>query len=124
MQVRGLNPDDMFICGLLHDIGKLYNNNCHEAMASVMLSRVGLNNRITGAIRLHGLSGDKVKSLFSEYALTAEYNLLLEADFHVNGKGEVVTMEDRLLDLKSRYGEHSKTYKDSLDIYRYLKSIE
>ena len=121
---RGLNPDDMWLLGLLHDIGNIYDNDGHAEFGATMLAHAGFKPSLLNAVRHHMLPGNKVRELYGESALTAEYNLLVEADGHVDSKGRRVTLEERLEDVRSRYGENHKVYKTSLEGYKYLKSIE
>lgn len=120
----GLDPDEMFICGLLHDIGytAINEDERHELIGSEMLRKIGVKDNIIHAIKLHGYSIDKVIEIYGKEALTAEYYLLTEADGHIDSKGNYVSYEERLEDTKSRYGEDSYEYKNSLECYNSLKS--
>ena len=121
---RGLSPDDMFICGLLHDVGDVYGEYGNESIGALMLAHVGMKSSIVSAIRLHSLSGYKVEELYGINAVTPEYKLLLEANMRVDNRGNRVTYEERLEKLLFLYGKEHEVYRTCYDLCMYLKELE
>lgn len=113
----GLDPEKMFVLGLLHDIGYLYGRKEHELTGSELLSQMGFSNTYIDAIRNHGTSPYGLP----DHNLTSELFLLQQADMSVNAKGDVVTFEERLCDIKTRYGSDSDQYLTAKDIVMYQK---
>lgn len=104
----GWNKEDvvaMLVLGNSHDIG--YSAELggdvftHPNVGADFLSDYQHSNEV----RYHGRVGCEYKS--------RELDLLNFADLHVNGKGEVVTLDKRLNDIRARYGEDSAQYKDA-----------
>ena len=94
----------MFTLGLLHDIGYEFGDNkTHPIIGGEMLQNQ--NYKYYNEIKYHG-------SIDCEYS-SFELDLLNWADMHINGCGEKVSYEERLLDIKNRYGEESDTYKNA-----------
>jgi len=98
----------MFLLGYVHDIGY----------------------EVTENQRKHGKAGGKLLKASGyiywlevywhgdpePYYLTDELMLLNMADMRVNSLGEIVSIEKRLSDIESRYGEESDQYKDAAKI--------
>ena len=119
----GLNPDEMYVLGLLHDIGYLEGRNEHEQYGAKMLSEMGLNMVYTYAICHHGdnpyaLCPDGINP--SDKAVKP-YLLLLEGDMSVNAQGYRVGFDKRIEDIGQRYGFDSEAYKTACDNVRFIK---
>ena len=99
---------DMYVLGMMHDIGYELNSDPFEhdvAMANAL-----------------GRSGYKyIDEIYHHSRMQTEYDtpemrLLYFADMTVDGKGNWVTIEDRLRDLEERHGKDSEVYKESEEI--------
>ncbi len=114
-----LDPKEMFVLGYLHDVGyewikKTESSEGHGYNASVILEND--NYKYSPEVRFHG----KTNCL----NMSVESRLLNWTDMHVNSKGEIVTFDERLLDIKKRYGETSHQYINSEAIVLGLKKLD
>lgn len=108
----GLDPEEMFTLGLLHDIGYEFGESEeHHIKGFEILEKQ--KYKYSREVLHHG----KPDVDFSSPAL----DLLNFADMHINKKGEYVCFEDRLLDIKERRGENSPHYQNSKKIIEGLK---
>lgn len=96
----GLVPEEMYVLGLLHDIGYLNGNVGHAAYGGALME--GQNYKYHKEIQYHGKDQD-------EYESEALW-LLNEADLMIDSNGCLVGTKKRLEDIKLRYGEDSKNY--------------
>lgn len=103
-QKFGLNAEEMFTLGLLHDIGFEFggSDNHHKKGYEILKSQ---NYKYAKEVLYHGIPTNE----YSSDAL----NLLNFADMHIDKCGNYVSFEDRLLDIKTRRGENSPHYKNS-----------
>lgn len=109
----GLDSKEMFTLGLLHDIGYEFGGSEeHHLNGYKVLEKQ--NYKYSKEVLYHGKPTDK----YSSPAL----DLLNFADMHIDKKGNYVSFEDRLEDIKSRRGEDSPHYKNSKKIIYGLKS--
>jgi HD superfamily phosphohydrolase YqeK len=92
--------EDMFLLGLLHDIGYLFGAKDHNLKGGKLLRQNGY--RYWQEISAHGLPETDYQS--------AELDLLNAADMHIDGKGKRVTFAERLADIAERYGMQSPQY--------------
>jgi len=107
-----LDKEEMFILGMLHDIGYEFGGSeMHHQVGAQILEKQ--NYKYYKEVLYHG----KPNVNYSSPAL----DLLNFADMHINKKGEYVSFEDRLEDIKSRRGEDSPHYKNSKIIIDKLK---
>ena len=99
----GLDEQEMFSLGLLHDIGYEFGDvQNHPYLGGELLSKQGY--KYYQEILNHG----NPDSAYQSKAL----DLLNYADLHIDGNGNYVTMSNRLEDIKSRYGEDSIYYQN------------
>ena len=117
--------ESMYVLGLLHDIGYIRKKKNHAKSGEEILKiLIGQNNFYVECIADHGLTP-------KEYAL--KYNiktnqipfvmmLLWAADMSVDREGKEVGFNKRLKDIKDRYGENSKEYKNSQETVQWLES--
>ena len=116
----GLDPTLMFLCGFLHDIGKLVEVKGHSLHGATILTNLRMSPKIIHAVRHHGWSPYKVIDTFTESGLTKEYLLLVEADLSIDGWGKEIGFYNRLLSIMERYGEESDNYINARDTIKYL----
>lgn len=105
-----LNPEEMYVLGLLHDIGYLRTKTGHATIGAHILKSTGLDRRFLYAIENHGTDLHDVK-------VTPELLLLKRADLQINSAGDFVGYTARLKDLKTRYGANSTQYKNAFGSY-------
>ncbi len=96
----GLIPEEMYVLGLLHDVGYLYGNVAHSMRGGHLLH--SQDYKYWQEIYHHGKFQDEYES--------AALSLLNEADLMVDSNGRVVGFDVRLKDIKERYGEDSNNY--------------
>lgn len=96
--------NDMFILGLLHDVGYELTT-AQEEHADVAGNALKINGyKYWKEVYFHGKSDAK----FESEAL----RILNIADLLTDVNGNPTTVQDRLSDVKERYGENSFAYKD------------
>lgn len=130
----GLNPDEMYVVGLLHDIGYLKGRAGHELSGAMLLDRMGLL-KYSFAIEFHG---NKLREMFTDYLFNKSEHigsfdrktkghiitLLVEADSSVDVRGFRVGFEKRLKDIGERYGYHSAAYETVSDNIAFIKEYQ
>jgi len=108
----GLDKEEMFTLGLLHDIGYEFGGSDeHHTLGGSILEKQ--NYKYFREVLHHG----KPNCGYVSPAL----DLLNFADMSVNRLGEVVGFEKRLEDIKTRRGENSPHYQNSKAIIDDLK---
>lgn len=112
--------EDMFLLGLLHDVGYEFSETGqgHSALGGEILKRSGY--KYWNEVANHGYSENNI--------MTDELFILNCADMSVSVDGQSCSMSDRLKDIGNRYGINSSAYqKATLEIEklrsdsRYLK---
>lgn len=103
---------ELFVLGLNHDIGYEYGENTnHNIIGGNILKES--NYKYWKEVYYHGNSDSSYKSLYLD--------ILNMADMQVDKVGNNVSYEERLEDIKNRYGKDSKQYKDSKKIIDNIK---
>lgn len=115
----GLDGNEMYVVGLLHDIGYLCSSEEHGGYGAILLSSMGLKEEYTDAIANHGQS----PYTLPEEKRTPILRLLQEADMSIDKFGRIVGFSGRLEDIKNRYGKDSFAYKTAQDTVSYLKEM-
>jgi hypothetical protein len=94
--------EEMFTLGYLHDIGYEFSNQSedHPKIGGTLLKNQGY--KYWREVFHHGAINGAYSS--------NELDLLNMADLTINSHGENVGVEQRLLDIKSRYGSDSHQY--------------
>ena len=105
--------EDMFLLGILHDIGYEFtkNNASHSHVGGEILKRANYN--YWREVSLHG--DESIENMSDELFL------LNYADMTTDPNGNSVTMEMRLEDIGLRYGKTSKQYIKALNLVQLLK---
>ena len=85
-----------------------------EAAANHLITIAKSRRKYTNEIKYHGIPNCDF--------ISKELDLLNWADMHINIKGEYVTFEERLQDIKSRRGENAQAYINSLKIINLLRA--
>lgn len=111
-QQVGLDEQEMFTLGMLHDIGYEFGDgeNHHIVGGDILKQQ---NYKYYEEVYYHG----KANTGYESPAL----DLLNFADMHINRKGEYVTFEERLADIASRRGTDSPHYRNCSIVIEDLK---
>lgn len=97
----GLDKEEMFTLGLLHDIGYEFGESEeHHIKGFDILNKQ--QYKYSKEVLYHGKPQNEYQSL--------ALDLLNFADMHIDKKGNYVTYEQRLNDIKTRRGENSNAY--------------
>lgn len=106
-----LNKEEMYILGLLHDIGYLNGKKHHPLYGGQILNNCGYSHSIY--IYWHGSTPDEYKRAHScsDKEIPKQLVLLWEADLSIGITGENIGYEKRLEDIGNRYGLDSKAYR-------------
>ena len=97
----GLDKQEMFTLGLLHDIGYEFGDSEeHHILGAEILKKQ--NYKYYKEVLYHGKPN-------TEFTSTA-FDLLNYADMHIDKKGNFVSFENRLKDIAERRGEDSIPY--------------
>lgn len=103
----GLDKEEMFLLGFLHDIGYEFGDSEeHHIVGYQILEKQ--NYMYSKEVLYHGKPTDEYRS--------KALDLLNFADMHIDKKGNYVSFKNRLKDIKSRLGEHSMAYINSKKI--------
>ncbi len=109
----GLDPEEMFTLGIMHDIGYEFGGSeQHHLVGARILEKQ--NYKYFLEVLYHGKPTEEYQS--------SALDLLNFADMHINKKGEYVSFEDRLDDIANRRGKDSPHYKNCKIIIDGLRS--
>lgn len=110
-KILGLDEEEMFTLGLLHDIGYEFGDSEeHHIVGFQILEKQ--NYMYSKEVLYHGKPNSEYKSL--------ALDLLNFADMHIDKKGNYVSFENRLEDIKNRRGEQSMAYINSKKVIEEL----
>lgn len=105
--------EKLFVLGLNHDIGYEFDDGkSHNVVGGNILKRG--NYKYWKEVYYHGVVQEEYSSLYLK--------ILNTADMQVDKYGNVVGFEERLKDIKSRYGEESIAYKRCVKLIEFIKS--
>lgn len=109
----GLNSEEMFTLGFLHDIGYEFDPTfTHNKTGGILLKNQ--NYKYYNEVYFHGTPQMEFKS--------KELDFLNFADMHIDKTGKYVSFDERLEDIKTRRGENSDFYINSKTIINELKN--
>ncbi len=105
--------EELFILGFNHDIGYKFSNNTfeHNIVGGCLLKNNGY--KYWKEVYYHGDPNADYKSLY--------LTILSMADMQIDKYGNDVGYKKRLEDIKVRYGEYSREYKNAFDLILELK---
>ncbi len=108
--------EDMFILGLLHDLGYEFAKTKleHSEIGGTILKKNGY--KYWKEVYYHGKTGVEYKS--------EELKILNTADLLTDSNGREITAQERLKDVKDRYGEDSFEYIDFVKLAKELGLIQ
>lgn len=112
-EIVGLDKEEMFTLGMLHDIGYEFGeNNDHNFVGFQILDKQ--NYKYAKEVLYHGKPNSEYQSL--------ALDLLNFADMHIDKSGKYVSYEQKLEDIKTRRGESSLAYIHSQKIIKELQN--
>lgn len=105
---------ELFLLGLNHDIGYEFTESGvnHNKIGGTILKESGY--KYWKEVYYHGELTDEYDSLY--------LNILNQADMQIDKYGNDVGYENRLLDIKSRYGEESIVYQKCLKLVKTISN--
>lgn len=112
---HGLDKDEMYVLGLMHDIGYIRSHVGHLQNGREIATQVGLKENLIYAIENHGMNLDELE------LVTPELILLVRADLQISHTGEYVGYAERLKNAKEHYGAKSMQYKRVMGTVVYLQ---
>lgn len=100
--------EDLFVLGLVHDIGYEFDSTGknHNKIGGEALKRN--NYKYYNEVYYHGIKQDEYESKYLK--------ILNQADMQIDKYGNDCGYEERLKDIKSRYGEDSIVYKRCIEL--------
>lgn len=111
-ELVGLDRQEMFALGLVHDIGfEFGGSETHHQIGAQLLKNQ--NYKYWQEVLHHGKPTQEFQS--------KELDLLNYADMHIDKMGNYVSFEDRLKDIASRRGEDSPHYRNSKIVIKQIK---
>ncbi len=117
--------EQMYILGLLHDIGYVRKKKGHaKSGAEIIRIIFGQNNFFAECIEDHGLTPKQYaqKHNIKTEQIPLAMILLWTADLSIDSKGNEVGISKRLEDIKDRYGKNSEAYKSSEETAKWLRT--
>ncbi len=111
----GINPEEAFLLGFIHDIGYEFCNTQEEH------AKIGGNILKTQGYKYW-------KEVYYHGIIQYEYNssllqLLNFVDMTTGPNGEDMTMEERIDDIVRRYGKESPQAKEAKELANYINSL-
>lgn len=116
------NKDEMYLLGLVHDIGYLYGNKKEHEQKGAEL--IGLDSYYGKFVQAHGLTPQEYmdRNGCSSSEIPNEMILLWTADMMVDLSGNAVGFKARLDDIGERHGTDSKPYRICKETMTWLKN--
>lgn len=114
-QDYGLDPDEMYVLGLLHDIGYIRNPEDPAEAGAEILGESGYRNAYTILCQNKKLTDDDADNL--------KLQLLIEADLKTDVNGKETDYSKKLESIAELYGKDSSQYNISSSNIEYLKDL-
>ena len=118
----GLNPEEMYVLGFLHDIGYVYTKKNHAIAGKKLMQDLGYKH--AEFIKFHEFTPERYIKETGNKDIPRELVLLWEADMSVDYLGRRSGFEGRSADIKKRYGEHSHAYQECLKTIEFIKKYK
>lgn len=99
----GLDPDQMFLLGYIHDIGHITQDKDAAEAGAKLLAEAGYKDAYTVLRHKKILTPNDAQSL--------KLQLLIEADMHIGMNGEDIGFDERLDQIAKAYGKDSPEYE-------------
>ena len=121
----GLDREEMYVLGLLHDIGYLFGQRDHAEDGDHLLCQFGFaRTKYAGLVALHDTNPYKIHQDYYHTEVSPELFLLQQADMTVDALGNFMGFDKRLKEIGKRYGEDSKAYETAKAIVKYQKEFD
>ena len=113
------NREEMYLLGLLHDIGYLSGDAVYEQKGAELLGEDSYYGRV---VKYHGQTPQEYMDIHgcSAAEIPNELILLWTADMTVDLNGNAVGVGARLKDIGNRYGAESQAYRKSQETMEWL----
>ena len=118
----GLDKDQMFLVGLVHDVGYIYGPTGHAKKGGQLLYDAGF--RFAPIVSWHDSTPQKYNQINLVEEPPKALLLLWMADLQVSSTGEIIGYDARLKDIESRYGSESTQYINAKNTIYYLREWE
>lgn len=115
-----LSSEEMYILGLLHDIGYLKGATNHAVNGSKLLQSVGYD--LYDIVAWHGKTPAMYMEAKNVSEIPKELILLWAADLTIGSDGSELGFNERLKDIANRYGVCSTQYKNAEETVNWLIS--
>ena len=118
---HNLDKNEMYLLGLMHDIGYLIDEKNHEEIGGEFLK--SQNYKYADFIKNHAILPSiymKLKDC-TESEISKELILLWTADMSIDLNGKNIGFDERLKDIGLRHGKDSTAYKNSEKMIDWLK---
>ena len=111
--------EEMYVLGLLHDIGAVRDANTHNICGMDIMRHTGIAQKYLTAIEWHMRGPDEFCKHFgiTEEQIPKHMLLLWDADLHVTSTGKIVTIRERLNDIRIRHNRFIGLDDDADDGY-------
>lgn len=110
-----LNPNEMYLLGLLHDIGYIDGKSHHESYGGELLRIYGFDDWREVVNHATLLNTDKARN--------KKLLLLIEADLRMGMSDHEIGYDLRLQDIAARHGINSRAYELCRRNVEFLRSI-
>lgn len=119
----GLDADDMYLLGLVHDVGILHGKLRHEEIGAKMLKKFGVNEKYQKIVSCHAMTPKDYKQRYrcKDDGIPKELVLLWWADMVVTADGNTGTYQDRLEQVRIDCGRDSYSYFICKEIIAWLQ---
>jgi len=118
----GLDKEEMYVLGLLHDIGHLRGNYNHEENGQALLHKMGFV--YNWEILWHTISPQNYKLYTPKEDLPPSLILLLEANMKISLSGEEIDYDKKILEIANTYGLASEVYNMVEETIQWLEERE
>lgn len=121
-----LNKNEMYVLGLLHDVGYINGKPFHEEFGADLLNNIGIPLHKSDTVRWHGTTPQEYldSHMTWDNYIPPQLILLWEADMHIDQTGEDVGYDARLEDIGNRLGFDSEPYRICSETIEWLKQQE
>lgn len=119
-----LDKNEMYLLGLMHDIGYLIDEKNHEEIGGEFLK--SQNYKYADFIKYHAILPSRYMKLkdCTKEEIPKELILLWTADMSIDLNGKNIGFDERLKDIGLRHGKDSTAYKNSEKMIDWLKKYK
>ena len=114
-----LPKNQMFVLGLLHDIGYIVSDTDHEAAGYHLLAELGFT--FADIIAWQGMPPEYYLRATDNKSLPKELELLYEAELATSKVGSVISLEEKFKEIASTYGTASRELHNARTTAKWLQ---